>query len=140
MTNSNFIPTPPEWGNLTASDTRFGIMYELYSIAHWYDPRYSDRLDTYIKGFCDTFFDDYPMADNPTSMIGQSLYADEITQVGKFIKDIEPIFYGIDIPKVMYKVISKNMVNMSDNVVQSARDLYELMLKKGDPEIEKYYK
>lgn len=139
MTGDYKIPLPSEWSELTAAGTRFGIMYELYSIVNWHDPRYRHRLDTYVKDFSDTFFDDYPMADNPESMIGQSLYEDEIEEVKKFVKSMESFFHQIDVSKIYYKLIHRNDIIIPDIVIEYARDLYELMKKKGDPEIEKYY-
>lgn len=137
------IPEPIEWLDLTAGSTRFGIMYELYSIVHWHDPRYADRLGTYIKGICDTFFDDYPMAENPESMIGQSLYKEEIPQVRKFILEIGPFLDEFDLRKwfneVEHKKIRKDMIKMPKNVIESADRLYKKMLRKGDPEMDKYY-
>lgn len=136
------IPLPDKWSDLTASSTRFGIMYQLFEIAHWNEARFSQKSGQHLKSICETFFDDYMFFDNPESMIGQSFYHEELELVKSFGRKLKVFLDEYDInfgiKENYYKLFENRDFYMPIEISQSASSLLDLMILRGDPEIEKY--
>lgn len=137
--DNSMIPLPVEWSSLTAASTRWECMWNLYEIANWDNRDSPDVIERDFASYANFFLDDFMYKDNPTSMIGQSLHPDELEYVEPFIVVFEEMYNNID-EKRKYGQIDKLDFPMTLPVIYRAKDLYDAMIKNGDPCIAKHYR
>ncbi len=77
--------------------------------------------------------------ENPESMIGQSLFEDELPYVRRFIEVFEPFADAVP-DEFSFGRVDKSKIDPPLIVIKRAKELYEKLLEQGDPKIEQYKK
>lgn len=77
--------------------------------------------------------------DNPESMVGQSLFEDELPYIQNFIDVFEPFVKSIP-DEVFCLPRNEADIPLPLSVSERAMELYKKLLEKGDPKIEQYLK
>lgn len=137
MPIDDFPPDPLEWRNLSAPNTRLCLAMELYGLTHWDE---DIQFSKYKKQFIDYwhfFFDDFVFKDNPSCMVGQSLFQDELPYVARFIKVFEPFANAVT-TDLIYGPIDKSKIILPNEIVDAASQLYDKLLEKGNPNIAQF--
>lgn len=136
------IELPSSWHSLSAGGTRFAIMLELYRIAHWNDQTYANSKGQFIKGFCDVFVDDTMFCSSSSSMIGLSLFQDELEFVTPFCRAFRKFLDTIDAGKWIiekeFTEVRRDEIELPEGLIKCAENLYHVMLKRGDPDVGRY--
>lgn len=133
------IPDPPEWKGLTATGTRFDLLWHLWDFVQWHNPDVPTSVRNDWAEYLHFFFDHFMFKDDPGSMVGQSLFEDELPYVRRFIEAFDPFAHSV--PRDLYfGKLEPGMIELPPIVVQRAQELYDKLLEKGDPEVGRYKK
>lgn len=140
MASTPRLPVPRQWDTLTASGTRYGLLVNLYELIHWDESVSFTSIGTHsLSDYWDFFCEDFMFRDNPESMVGQSLFEDELPLMRSFINVFEP--FAEDVPNELLGLPRKEAnISLPRSVRERATELYMKLLEKGDPKIEQYLK
>lgn len=118
----NQIVYPSAWLSLTAKSTRYEIQERANEIA--------DCLRGNLEAHTSFFFDDLASEENPESMVGQSLFIDELDIFVEFIKNLRAFRRSLS-DDMLQREGSTSDISEAGDVISSAANLAHIMETRG---------